>query len=200
MERRIKLTMAAVALGLLVAGAVRRWAKETGFDLLRDQQEAEVVSTSHEAEYDARPAAAWTSNEHSAVAPVAAEFPVASGRRPAEAASAPGYATPPQTSFIPAAPPNNVAADSPPFDDPASAPISSPSATASAARPNFYVTEPNDSFWTISQRVYGTGRYFQALYEHNRRLCPQPDRLPRGVTIETPEPHVLERAYPDLFR
>jgi nucleoid-associated protein YgaU len=62
------------------------------------------------------------------------------------------------------------------------------------------VIQSSDSFWTISQRVYGTGRYFQALYEYNRRLCPQPDRLPAGVTIETPEPYLLERAFPELFR
>ena len=31
-----------------------------------------------------------------------------------------------------------------------------------------YVVEPNDNFWRISQKVYGTGAYFKALEQHNR--------------------------------
>ena len=45
---------------------------------------------------------------------------------------------------------------------------------------------PNDSFWKISQRVYGDGSYFRALYEHNRHRFPNPDSLPVGKLVDTP--------------
>ena len=31
-----------------------------------------------------------------------------------------------------------------------------------------YEVQPNDSYWTISERLYGTGAYFKALTQHNR--------------------------------
>jgi len=57
---------------------------------------------------------------------------------------------------------------------------------------------PNDSYWTISQRVYGSGAYFKALAEANRGKAARPDRLTPGLLISTPPVAQLEKDYPDF--
>ncbi|QDU97859.1 LysM peptidoglycan-binding domain-containing protein [Lignipirellula cremea] len=59
-------------------------------------------------------------------------------------------------------------------------------------------TLPNDSFWMISERAYGTGVYFKALYQHNRDQFPYPDRLPTGAPLQIPPLAELQVLYPDL--
>jgi nucleoid-associated protein YgaU len=61
-----------------------------------------------------------------------------------------------------------------------------------------YVIQPNDSLWIISEKVYGTGGYFKALYEHNRRRLPHADRLVVGTQLEVPPIATLENNYPTL--
>ncbi len=61
-----------------------------------------------------------------------------------------------------------------------------------------YEVQPNDSFWTISQRVYGSGAYFRALAEANRGKAARPDRLQPGVLISTPPIAQLEKDYADF--
>ena len=61
-----------------------------------------------------------------------------------------------------------------------------------------YEVQPNDSYWTISERVYGSGGYFRALAEQNRGKAARPDRLPPGLVISTPPVAQLEKDYPDL--
>jgi nucleoid-associated protein YgaU len=61
-----------------------------------------------------------------------------------------------------------------------------------------YEVLPNDSYWTISQRVYGTGAYFRALAEVNRGKAARPDRLSPGLLISTPPVAQLEKDYPDF--
>ncbi len=58
--------------------------------------------------------------------------------------------------------------------------------------------QPNDSYWTISERVYGSGAYFRALAEQNRGKAARPDRLPPGLVISTPPVAQLEKDYADL--
>lgn len=60
--------------------------------------------------------------------------------------------------------------------------------------------EPNDSYWKISRRVYGTSRYFSALALYNSHRIPDPKRLRPGMKVLIPEPDVLEEKYPQLFR
>ena len=60
-----------------------------------------------------------------------------------------------------------------------------------------YEVQPNDSYWTISERVYGTGAYFRALAEQNRGKAARPDRLQPGLVISTPPIAQLEKDYPD---
>lgn len=62
-----------------------------------------------------------------------------------------------------------------------------------------YNIEPNDNFWTISRKKYGTGRYFMALSQHNLQVIPDPKRMKPGVTINTPSADLLERTYPTLI-
>jgi len=61
-----------------------------------------------------------------------------------------------------------------------------------------YVVQPNDSYWTISDRVYGTGAFFKALYEHNRKRMKNPDELKVGQVLSVPDESTLRRNYPDL--
>jgi len=63
---------------------------------------------------------------------------------------------------------------------------------------NQYVVQPNDSYWTISERVYGTGAFFKALYEHNRKRMKNPDELKVGQVLLVPDESTLRRNYPDL--
>jgi nucleoid-associated protein YgaU len=61
-----------------------------------------------------------------------------------------------------------------------------------------YTVQPNDSLWIVSEKVYGTGRYFKAIYEHNRTRLPHADRLTVGTVIAVPPVTVLEQKYPAL--
>jgi len=61
-----------------------------------------------------------------------------------------------------------------------------------------YTVRPNDNYWIISQRVYGTGSYFKALQEFNREQFPNPDRLDVGDVVSVPDVAVLEQSYPKL--
>lgn len=55
-----------------------------------------------------------------------------------------------------------------------------------------------DSFWLISQRAYGNGAYFRALYEHNREQFPEPDDLPVGASVEIPAVGFLRNNYAEI--
>ncbi len=59
----------------------------------------------------------------------------------------------------------------------------------------FYVVEPQDNFWTISRKKYGTSRYFQALAEVNKARIPDPARMRPGMKVSTPPADVLEERY-----
>ena len=61
-----------------------------------------------------------------------------------------------------------------------------------------YTVGPNDSFWNISERAYGTGAFFKALYEHNRKLHPESDEMKVGQLLSVPDESILRHSYPDL--
>jgi nucleoid-associated protein YgaU len=61
-----------------------------------------------------------------------------------------------------------------------------------------YEVQPNDSYWTISERLYGTGAYFKALAQQNRGKGDGEDRLKPGDLIMAPTVAELEKSYPDL--
>jgi len=61
-----------------------------------------------------------------------------------------------------------------------------------------YKVQPNDSYWVISQTLYGTGAYFNALAKHNRSQGNNQERLQPGDLISAPSVMQLEQAYPEL--
>jgi nucleoid-associated protein YgaU len=62
-----------------------------------------------------------------------------------------------------------------------------------------YRVSPEDNFWKISRKLYGTARYYQALMRHNEDRVPDPQKLRPGTQILTPPAAVLEENYPDLI-
>jgi nucleoid-associated protein YgaU len=75
-----------------------------------------------------------------------------------------------------------------------------PRTTSQALVPgDTYNVEPNDNYWTISRKKYGTGRYFMALSQHNLQVIPDPKRMKPGVTIATPSTDILDKSYPTLI-
>jgi len=74
-----------------------------------------------------------------------------------------------------------------------------PRATDTGRRPDgTYVVQPNDNYWSISERLFGTGVYFQALAKHNAKKYPKEDKLQAGDVILAPTTEELEKLYPKL--
>ena len=73
-----------------------------------------------------------------------------------------------------------------------------PSAQAVVGERETLVTQ-SDSFWSISEREYGTSRYYMALARYNRDRVSQPEKLRSGMMIRIPPPEVLEARFPELF-
>ena len=92
-----------------------------------------------------------------------------------------------------------VAATTAAFAHPGGSPGLKPFEGDAGRRPDgTYVVRANDNYWTISQRLYGTGAYFRALAEHNRQRIPDENRLTPGDSIAAPSTADLERSYPSL--
>jgi nucleoid-associated protein YgaU len=115
-----------------------------------------------------------------------------------------GYASAAAPSAIPPAP--SPAAAHPAYGDRYGR---TPGYGAAAARPTAaprdgrrengtYEIQPNDSYWTISQAVYGSGSYFKALAELNRKRIPHEDDLKVGDIVSAPDVAQLEKMYPEL--
>lgn len=56
---------------------------------------------------------------------------------------------------------------------------------------------PGDSFWLISERAYGSGAYFKALYRFHEASITEPDRLPVGRSLEIPPLETLRELFPE---
>jgi len=80
--------------------------------------------------------------------------------------------------------------------------LARPDATArvnTTSTPNVPPTEivlPDDSYWTIAERVYGDGEYYRALQEFH--LARGVRRLEIGDELKMPQVAVLRRMYPQL--
>ncbi len=70
--------------------------------------------------------------------------------------------------------------------------------TGGTDKPGQYTVQPNDNYWTISEKVYGSGGYFKAIFENNRRQHPQAQRLQVGEVLNVPDVDTLQKNYPDL--
>ena len=62
-----------------------------------------------------------------------------------------------------------------------------------------YIVRPNDNYWRISRKVYGTARYFAALAKHNEATIPDPRNMKPGIKISTPSKEQLEQQYGNLL-
>jgi len=60
---------------------------------------------------------------------------------------------------------------------------------------DFYVVQPQDTFWTISRKKYGTARYFMALAQLNKAHVPDATRMRPGVKVSTPPTEILETRF-----
>jgi nucleoid-associated protein YgaU len=60
---------------------------------------------------------------------------------------------------------------------------------------DYYVVQPQDNFWTISRKKYGTARYFMALAQLNKAHVPDPTRMRPGVRVSTPPTEILETRF-----
>ena len=61
-----------------------------------------------------------------------------------------------------------------------------------------YVVQPNDNYWNISKKQYGTAKYFTALARYNEAQIPDPKLMRPGMKIRVPKAQVLETRYPEL--
>ncbi len=75
----------------------------------------------------------------------------------------------------------------------------SPSNVATGKGEAVYKVQPNDNYWRISKKRYGTIRYFMALAKLNANRVPDPKKLKPGMLVQTPEPAELEARFPELF-
>lgn len=57
----------------------------------------------------------------------------------------------------------------------------------------------NDSYWAISQRVYGTGQFFRALHQLNQPFLGDSAELEPGAMVRTPPAQQLIKRYPEFI-
>ncbi|MEE8450483.1 MAG: LysM peptidoglycan-binding domain-containing protein, partial [Thermoguttaceae bacterium] len=104
--------------------------------------------------------------------------------------------TPTTSQGLPYSPPAPTTSGS--LYGPSAAPVSTYGGLDPRNENGEYEVQPNDSYWKISQKLYGSGAYFRALVEQNRDRIPREDRLAVGDLISAPTIAELEKAYPDL--
>ncbi len=85
-----------------------------------------------------------------------------------------------------------------PTKRPVGSAVPEPERSPLSQRPTSVLSQELDSFWLIAQRVYGDGRYFNALYEYNRRHVPSFNEIPTGTRISTPPVEQLHQRWPRL--
>jgi hypothetical protein len=61
-----------------------------------------------------------------------------------------------------------------------------------------YKLGPNENYWVVSERAYGTGGYFKALAAYNEERHPNPEDLRYGDEIAVPQRSELEQMFPEL--
>lgn len=79
------------------------------------------------------------------------------------------------------------------------APVAAEAPAPAAPAGDVYTVVPNDNFWKISKKQYGTGRYFMALTRHNQSVIGDPLHMKPGMQVSTPPRQVLESRYPELI-
>ncbi|MEZ6045058.1 MAG: LysM peptidoglycan-binding domain-containing protein [Planctomycetaceae bacterium] len=90
--------------------------------------------------------------------------------------------------------------DSAPFDGVGESPFAekSPSKPTrpdpfAQANKGEYVVQQGDNLWKISQKLYGSGSYVNALAQYNRQNLPDASRLKPGMILKTPDVSLLSQ-------
>jgi len=108
---------------------------------------------------------------------------------PSTGASGASFAAP----AVESAPPGNA------FRPTADRDVAAASAALPAATPDKpYVVAPDDSFWSISEKAYGNGAYYRALFQYNRDRYPNADDVRPGSVLDIPPLDALKRQFPEL--
>ncbi len=68
---------------------------------------------------------------------------------------------------------------------------------AAADKP--YTVAPDDSFWSISEKVYGDGAYYRALYAYNSDRYRHAEDVRVGSVLDIPDVATLKRRFPELI-
>lgn len=69
---------------------------------------------------------------------------------------------------------------------------------APAVKNTPYVVQPDDNFWNISQKVYGDGSYYRALFAYNSDRYAHAEDVRAGSVLDVPPAEVLKQRYPEL--
>ena len=64
---------------------------------------------------------------------------------------------------------------------------------------DIYTAASGDNFWEISKRLYGDGKYFRALEQHNNAIVSDPQKLKPGMKLAAPKAAWLQAKYPQLI-
>lgn len=67
-----------------------------------------------------------------------------------------------------------------------------PTAMAPVGSEENYQVQGGDTFWTLSQRKYGSGKFFRALADYNKAQVPDVNQLKLGQALRIPPKAVLE--------
>lgn len=68
-----------------------------------------------------------------------------------------------------------------------------------SAQDEVHTVGAGDSFWTISKKHYGMGRYSSALAEYNKARIPNPDKIKPGMKVIIPAVQTLNEKYGRLI-
>ena len=79
------------------------------------------------------------------------------------------------------------------------APYNEQGAAEFSAKDAIHTVVAGDSFWSISKKHYGLGRYSAALAEYNKSRIPKPDKIKPGMKVIVPHVQTLEQKFTRLI-
>lgn len=79
------------------------------------------------------------------------------------------------------------------------APYNEHGAAEFGAKDAVHTVAAGDSFWSISKRHYGLGRYSAALAEYNKSRISKPDKIKPGMKVIVPPVQTLEQKFTRLI-
>ncbi len=78
----------------------------------------------------------------------------------------------------------------------AGGPAASAPAAAAAPTAGVHTVREGEDLWTIAKKHYGSGRYFQAIWDANRDRVSSPESIPPGTELRMPAASELARTPP----